>query len=64
MLLKTKVHPPRFDKFNKLVAFVRICIQAKLYFQYQVLLTGRESFGKTLLHYGVVYHQQFNSQPK
>ena len=61
---KNKVHPPRFDKFNRLVAFVRICIEAKLYFQSQSLLTGRESFGKTVLHYVVVYHQQFSAQPK
>ena len=59
---KNKVHPPRFDKFNKLI--VRICIEAKLYFQSQSLLTGRESFGKTVLHYVVVYHQQFSAQPK
>ena len=59
---KNKVHPPRFDKCNKLI--VRICIEAKLYFQSQSMLTGRESFGKTVLHYVVVYHQQFNSQPK
>ena len=59
---KNKVHPPRFDKFNKLI--VRICIEAKLYFQSQSMLTGRESFGKTVLHYVVVYHQQFSAQPK
>ena len=59
---KNKVHPPRFDKLKKLI--VRICIEAKLYFQSQSMLTGRESFGKTVLHYVVVYHQQFSAQPK